>query len=118
MSSRNLMLPLTLSACAAVIALGCPMSKRKEGMTSLRVIARMVLLSWALWFTHASAQGGGTVSYNTTYYEQDKLLRSGEVIEALGPTLMGDHVNEYNARWPSLAASSGTGIWIFRTCTR
>lgn len=106
MSARNLKLPPTQSACAAVIAFGCQMSKRNERMSPLRIIARMALLSWALWFTHASAQspssigggggGGGTVSYNTTYYEQDKLLRSGEVIEALGPTLMGDHVNEYN----------------------
>ena len=42
--------------------------------------------------------GGGTSPkpYVTTYYEQSNLTRAGEVIQALGPDLMGDQVNEYS----------------------
>jgi YD repeat-containing protein len=40
--------------------------------------------------------GGGNPPYSTLYYEQGNLIRSGEVIEALGPNLMGDRVNEYS----------------------
>ncbi|HKX42994.1 MAG TPA: hypothetical protein VJO99_17690, partial [Burkholderiaceae bacterium] len=32
----------------------------------------------------------------TAYFEQGLLIRSGEVIQALGPNLMGDSVNEYS----------------------
>jgi RHS repeat-associated protein len=39
-----------------------------------------------------SSSGGGTYDY----YEQDRLIRSGEVIQPLGPNLMGDNVTEFN----------------------
>ena len=39
--------------------------------------------------------GGDTTSTTTTYYEQGILIRSGEVVEPLGPNLMGDSVNGY-----------------------
>jgi RHS repeat-associated protein len=40
----------------------------------------------------SSSSGGDT----TQYYEQDRLIRSSEVIQPLGPNLMGDEVNEFN----------------------
>ena len=40
--------------------------------------------------------GGGTEPFATVYYEQGNLVRSGELVQALGPDLMGDKVNEYN----------------------
>jgi RHS repeat-associated protein len=40
----------------------------------------------------SGSSGGGTYDY----FEQDRLIRSGEVIEPLGPNLMGDKVNEFN----------------------
>jgi RHS repeat-associated protein len=40
--------------------------------------------------------GGDNTGTTTTYFEQGILIRSGEVIEALGPNLMGDAVNEYS----------------------
>jgi RHS repeat-associated protein len=40
--------------------------------------------------------GGGGTTPVTTYYEQGILIRSGETVEALGPNLMGDSVNEYS----------------------
>jgi RHS repeat-associated protein len=48
---------------------------------------------------HAILPGGGggdTTTVIPTYYEQGILTRSGEVVEALGPNLMGDAVNEYS----------------------
>jgi hypothetical protein len=44
-----------------------------------------------------SVVGGGTDAPTPkTYFEQGILVRSGEVIEALGPNLMGDSINEYS----------------------
>jgi RHS repeat-associated protein len=40
----------------------------------------------------SSSSGGGTYDY----YEQDRLIRSSEVVQPLGPNLMGDEVNEFN----------------------
>jgi YD repeat-containing protein len=40
--------------------------------------------------------GGGEPTPTTTYFEQGILIRSGEVVQALGPDLMGDSVNEYS----------------------
>jgi hypothetical protein len=40
--------------------------------------------------------GSGGTTAATTYYEQGHLLRAGEEVEALGPNLMGDTVNEYS----------------------
>src|SRR5690349_6034484 len=40
--------------------------------------------------------GGGDPVTPKTYYEQGILSRSGETVEALGPNLMGDQVNEYS----------------------
>lgn len=39
---------------------------------------------------------GGEITPTTTYFEQGILIRSGEVVQALGPDLMGDAVNEYS----------------------
>jgi RHS repeat-associated protein len=46
-----------------------------------------------------SVLGGGTAGdapTPKTYFEQGILVRSGEVIEALGPNLMGDSINEFS----------------------
>ncbi|HEV8210130.1 MAG TPA: hypothetical protein VGP77_08425, partial [Vicinamibacterales bacterium] len=46
-----------------------------------------------------SILGGGTeggAPTPKTYFEQGILVRSGEVIEALGPNLMGDSINEFS----------------------
>ncbi len=40
--------------------------------------------------------GGGDPAPPKTYFEQGILIRSGEVIEALGPNLMGDTINEFS----------------------
>ncbi|HEY2560160.1 MAG TPA: RHS repeat-associated core domain-containing protein [Caldimonas sp.] len=40
--------------------------------------------------------GTGDAPTPKTYFEQGILVRSGEVIEALGPNLMGDSINEYS----------------------
>ena len=40
--------------------------------------------------------GGGTPASVLAYFEQNVLIRSGEIVAALGPTLMGDSVNEFS----------------------
>ncbi len=44
----------------------------------------------------ARAAPGGNSATPTRYYEQGLLVRSGETVEGLGPTLMGDALNEYS----------------------
>ncbi len=39
--------------------------------------------------------GGGGTTYLGPYFEHGILVRSGETVEALGPNLMGDVINEY-----------------------
>ena len=39
---------------------------------------------------------GGDIPTPKTYFEQGILVRSGEVVEALGPNLMGDSINEFS----------------------
>ena len=46
--------------------------------------------------TANATAGGGSAPPATAYFEQGILSRSGEIVEALGPTLMGDSVNEYS----------------------
>ena len=58
-------------------------------------------LSAAVLFTAAPAHAvvqdpGDTTVAPRTYYEQGILTRSGETVQALGPNLMGDQVNEYS----------------------
>jgi RHS repeat-associated protein len=41
-------------------------------------------------------EGSGEAPTPKTYFEQGILVRSGEVVEALGPNLLGDSINEYS----------------------
>ena len=40
--------------------------------------------------------GSGTTAFTTTYFEHGNLIRAGETVQALGPDLMGDSINEYS----------------------
>src|SRR5438270_738341 len=61
------------------------------------VCALGALLSLAAVPVFAATSGGGDEpAPTTTYFEQGILIRSGEVVKALGPDLMGDAINEYS----------------------
>src|ERR1700719_4494394 len=58
--------------------------------------AWMTLLASSSVMALSTGGGGGTPTFTTTYYEQGNLIRAGEEVQALGPNLMGDTVNEYS----------------------
>ena len=64
-----------------------------------RAAAALTAVALGVHTTSANAEipgGGGDPVTPKTYYEQGILSRSGETVEALGPNLMGDQVNEYS----------------------
>jgi hypothetical protein len=63
---------------------------------SRRIAVAFVILACVANISSASSGGGGGTNFTTTYYEQGKLIRAGEDVEALGPNLMGDSINEYS----------------------
>jgi len=72
-------------------------SRRLHGGLFAAALAALVLATTAP-EAYAELPGGGGDPAPPTpaYFEQGILIRSGEVIEALGPNLMGDSVNEYS----------------------
>lgn len=62
------------------------------------IVSSLFVLALALTAQVQGAKpgGGGDPTPTVTYFEQGLLIRSGEVVEALGPNLMGDSVNEYS----------------------
>ena len=84
--------------------------RRKGAFATFRVPLRRVRTAWgsgvlavclaavpaAAVVPRGDDEGGGTEPFATVYYEHGNLVRSGEVVQALGPDLMGDKVNEYN----------------------
>ena len=76
------------------------MSKSIWPFGGLRVVvSSLFVLTLALTApVHGAIPGGGDnpPPSTTAYFEQGILIRSGEVVQALGPNLMGDSVNEYS----------------------
>lgn len=68
--------------------------------------------------TPSVVPGGGSPTVN--YFEQNVLIRSGETVEALGPTLMGDSINEYTGNLEftqtdvSLPGNNGLSVAVGR----
>src|SRR5258705_8679793 len=59
-------------------------------------LCALALMTLSLGAFAAKPGGGSDPTSTIAYFEQGLLIRSGEVIEALGPNLMGDSVNEYS----------------------